>query len=339
MNSSDLELLQRPLRFNPIGRDYVWGGSRLKQKYGHLVEGNHLAEVWLLSGHAAGMTTVAGGPLEGLTLPQLLRRFGTQLVGSNCGPDFPLLFKLLDVEEWLSVQVHPTSEKAPTGESFGKTEFWLTLRANSNAQLLLGLKAGITRAEITTAGATAALISLLRRENMEVGQAFFVPAGTIHALGPGPTVLEIQESSDTTYRMYDWDRPQDPARPRPIHWREALDVLVTEGSGPGPVQPQKATWQRHVGEKLAGTKTFEVLRLALAPPARLKGSTSMHSMEVLVGLKGSAHIEVDSSTELVSAWDCILLPAAMGSFTIQPATNFEFVAVRLPAGAETPHFW
>ena len=330
MNLPDPKLLQRPLRFNPVGRDYVWGGSRLNAKYGHLVKGKNLAEVWLLSGHAAGMTTVLGGPLAGQALPQLLRRFGAQLGGSNCGPDFPLLLKLLDVEEWLSVQVHPNIGRAPTGESYGKTEFWLTLRADPNAQLLLGLKAGVTQTDINRAGPTSELVNLLRKENMEVGQAFFVPAGTIHALGPGPTVLEIQESNDTTYRMYDWDRPQDPARPRPIHWQEALEVLVTEGSELGPVQPQKATWQGHAADRLASSKTFEVFRLVLAPEDKLQGSTSMHSMEVLVALEGSAQIEVDSNTELVSAWDCILLPAVMGSFTIQPVTNFEFVTVRLP---------
>ncbi len=337
MAARDTDPLQHPLRFNPIGRDFVWGGCRLKEKHGHLVAGDHLAEVWLLSGHAAGLTTVVAGPLQGQTLPQLLQDFGADLVGTHCGPDFPLLFKLLDVEKWLSVQVHPTRETAAPGEAFGKTELWITLDAYPDSQLLLGMRPGVTQADIAKAGATAQLVDLLHRESVHRGQAFLVPAGTIHALGPGPTMLEIQESSDTTYRMYDWDRPLDPMRPRPLHWQEALEVLDARGTAPGPVQPRTATWQGHAAEKLAQCNTFEVFRLEQAPGVGLGGSTSRRSMEVLVALQGRARIVAGDHIETVSAWDCILLPAAMGSFTIQPETNFECVAVRLPEATAASH--
>ena len=337
MVTRDTDPLQHPLRFNPIGRDFVWGGCRLQEKYGHLVAGDHLAEVWLLSGHEAGLTPVVAGPLQGQTLPQLLQDFGADLVGTNCGQDFPLLFKLLDVAQWLSVQVHPTSETAAPKEAFGKTELWVTLNACPDAQLLLGMRPGVTPADIAQTGATAKLVDLLQRESVQQGQAFLVPAGTIHALGPGSTMLEIQESSDTTYRMYDWDRPHDPSRPRPVHWQESLGVLDVRGTAPGPVSTRTATWQGHAAEKLAQCRTFEVFRLAQAPGVGLDGVTSACSMEVLVVLQGRARVVAGNQAETVSAWDCVLLPAAMGSFTIQPETHFEYVAVRVPAATSTPH--
>ncbi len=336
MATRKTELLQHPLRFTPIGRDFVWGGCRLKEKYGHLAAGDHLAEVWLLSGHAAGLTAVATGPLQGQTLPQLLQDFGTDLTGTNGSQAFPWLFKLLDVEKWLSVQVHPTRETAGPGEAFGKTELWITLDAYPDARLLLGMRPGVTPADIAQAGATAQLADLLQRESVHPGQAFLVPAGTIHALGPGPTMLEIQESSNTTYRMYDWDRPHDPSRPRPLHWQAALAALKVAGRVPGPVQPQTATWQGHPAEQLAQCTAFEVFRLAQAPGFVLDGSTSRRSMEVLVALQGQAQVVTGNRTDTLAAWDCVLLPAAMGSFTIQPETHFAYVAVRLPDATTGP---
>ncbi len=331
MATHTTEPLQRPLRFHPIGKDFVWGGCRLKEKYGHLVEGNHLAEVWLLSGHAAGLTPVATGPLQGQTLPQLQQDFGTDLVGTHCGPDFPLLLKLLDVEQWLSVQVHPPDATEIPGESFGKTELWITLEAYPNAQLLLGTRPGVVRADIAKAGATAQLADLLQRESVRPGQAFFVPAGTVHALGPSSTMLEIQESSDTTYRMYDWDRPHDDlSRPRPLHWQESLAALETRGATSGPVQPQVTTWQGHAAERLAQCNTFETLRLEQTPGFDLDGKTSPRSMEALIALQGQARIVTGNHTETLSTWECILLPAALGSFTIQPETRFVYAVVRLP---------
>lgn len=335
MDIRDKGLLQRPLRFQPIGKDYLWGGCRLNGKFGNLVEGDRLAEVWLLSGHAAGLTTVAGGPLKGQNLPQLLNEFGAGLGGTRCGLEFPLLFKLLDVEKWLSVQVHPSGEKANSGESFGKTELWITLEASANSQLLLGLQPGVDRSDIVRAGPTAAFVDLLQKESMEEGHAFYVPAGVVHALGPGSLVLEIQESSDTTYRLYDWDRPQDHHRPRPIHWQNALEVLEVESKAPGPVCPQEAMWQGQSAELLGRCRTFEVFRLRHNRGVELRGSTGTQSMEVLVVLNGKAELIVDRHIEVLRPLDCVLLPAAMGSFTIQAETNFEYVAVQLPGLAVT----
>lgn len=338
MDSRDTGLMGRPLRFNPVGKDYLWGGHRLNEKFGHLVKGDSLAEVWLLSGHSAGLTTVATGPLKGQNLPQMLKEFGTDLVGTNCGLEFPLLFKLLDIGQWLSVQVHPNSKKTLAGEVLGKTELWIALEANPSAQLLLGLRQDVHRTDLLSAGPTAALVDLLQKESVEEGQAFFVPAGTVHALGPGPMVLEIQESSDTTYRMYDWDRPQDHDRPRPIHWKEALEVVEVESQALGPVCPQETTWQQQSAMKLCSCKTFEVLRLGRDKGTVLSGSTKRQSLEVLVALNGKAQLHVGHHTEVLSPWDCVLLPAVMGSFTIQAETYFEFVVVRLPDSAAASQF-
>ena len=242
---SSARRLDHPLCFVPHMRDAVWGGHRLAQRLPWVPAGSRLAEAWLVSGHPAAETPVAHGPLAGRRLSRLFREFGTDLVGTRHADTvaqgrFPILLKLLDVDEWLSVQVHPARGDGRR-ETFGKTEMWIILAAEPDAELILGLKPGTTREDIQQAGPSRALTHWLQRHPVRAGDTFFVPAGQVHALGPGITVLEVQETSDTTWRMYDWDRPPRPEQPRPLHWHESLACLDT-GAVSNPVVPRPETW-------------------------------------------------------------------------------------------------
>ena len=229
--------LDHPLCFVPHMRDAVWGGHRLAERLPWVPVGSRLAEAWLVSGHPAAETPVAHGPLAGWQLSRLIGEFGTDLVGTRHADTvahgrFPILLKLLDVDEWLSVQVHPAQGDGRR-ETFGKTEMWIILAAEPDAELILGLKPGTTLEDIQQAGPSRALTHWLQHHQVRAGDTFFVPAGQVHALGPGITVLEVQETSDTTWRMYDWDRPSRPEQPRPLHWARIPGVF---GYGRGHVQ-------------------------------------------------------------------------------------------------------
>lgn len=333
---SALPPLVQPLRFAPLFRDAIWGGRRLASHFPALADGARMAEVWLLSGHPSGLTPVAEGPLQGATLPDLIAGYGTQLLGQGQAEvlrhgRFPLLFKLLDVAEWLSVQVHPaTGDRSLQAEIYGKTEMWLALWAAAEARLILGLQEGCTREALERAGPTSALTTLLQQEPVCAGQAYFVPAGTVHALGPGMTMLEVQECSDTTYRLYDWDRPADPHRPRPLHWQQALQVLDARIGPPGAVQPVPVHWHGLPARQLASCPAFQTLHVALSPDGPGLCQSPAHTFAVLIGLDGTCRLEAPSWTQTLHRWDCILVPATLGSFTISTAADAEFLVVHIP---------
>ncbi len=330
------EELKYPLRFAPQFKDRVWGGHRLARFFPELPQDTRLAEVWILSGHPAGMTPVATGPLAGKTLPELIDQFGLNLVGHRHADilshqRFPLLLKLLDVDDWLSVQVHPAQGRnGATGELFGKTEMWVMTEAEADARLILGWREGCTRDELLAAGPSASLLNLLHHEEVRVGQTFFVPAGTVHALGPGISLIEIQEASDTTYRLYDWDRPQDPAHPRDLHWNEAMTHVDIASPVRGPHPPETTRWHNVPGELLVSCPQFQTIRVQLAAGSSVQGVTSPASFEVLVLVAGKCHLVSGSKIQAMRPLDCVLLPATMGAFCIDAELDTEFLAVRTP---------
>ena len=200
-----------PLTFEPVLRDYMWGGRRLERLFGRALPPGITAESWEVSAHPSSPTAVAHGPLRGLTLPEVVERLGADLLGANVAPSangsgFPLLVKLLDANLRLSVQVHPDDAYALShGGDLGKTEMWYVLYAAPGAGIIYGLQEGVTREEFARAVSEGALDRVLRHVTVRAGDAICVPAGTVHALLSGLVVAEIQENSDTTYRVYDWD--------------------------------------------------------------------------------------------------------------------------------------
>jgi len=198
-----------PLTFDPVFKDYVWGGRNLAEKLGRQIPEGVVAESWEIAAHPHGSSLINNGPLAGQTLTDAMELWGEALIGSNSQQalelgKFPLLIKLLDANRWLSVQVHPddTYGLANEGE-FGKTEMWIVLEAEPGAEIIYGFTRGVNVERYAAEVAADRAADSLHRLPVKKGDVIFVPAGAIHALGPGIIVAEIQQNSDTTYRIYD----------------------------------------------------------------------------------------------------------------------------------------
>jgi len=222
----------QPFMLEPTYRDYVWGGNRLRPNV------EKTAEAWIVyEGNIA-----ANGAYAGKTLAEIAEKEGETLLGdkvfAQTGTRFPLLIKLLDCADWLSLQVHPNDEQAEKLEGvghFGKTEAWYVVEADEGAQLLGGLTEGVKFSDLQAALHTGKILSLTQCHDVQTGDYIFIPAGLIHALGPGLLIYEVQQTSDITYRVYDWDRPMTAGRK--LHLEQAAAVLNSGLKGellPGP---------------------------------------------------------------------------------------------------------
>lgn len=220
------------LKLKPVLKDYIWGGERLKKDFGYKSGLEKVAEGWLLSCHKDGRNTIENGEYAGLTLDEVIEREGKEkFVGKNAVrfPYFPVLIKLIDAKDNLSIQVHPDNDYAQKVEhEFGKTEIWYVIDAADDAQLIYGFKEKITSDEFKAAIENNTLMDVLNSVKVKKGDLFFIEAGTVHAIGKGVLIAEIQQNSNSTYRVYDYGRVGADGKPRELHIKKAVDVSVTE---------------------------------------------------------------------------------------------------------------
>ncbi len=221
----------KPFRLSPVFKDYIWGGSKLKSAYFKDTPFNKTAESWELSCHKNGESTVVGGEFHGQTLSAVISEFqenGIDIVGKNAAQfdQFPVLIKLIDAKADLSVQVHPDDAYAMKHEngSYGKTEVWYVAEAEPGAKLVYGLNQDMTKEAFLAAVQNNTLTEYLNFVPAKPGDVFFVNSGTIHAIGAGLFICEIQQNSDTTYRVYDWGRTGSDGKPRELHVEKAAEV-------------------------------------------------------------------------------------------------------------------
>jgi mannose-6-phosphate isomerase len=333
---SDREIY--PLTFAPVFRDYIWGGRTLETRFGRTLPPGIVAESWEISGHPSSPTAVDSGPLAGMTLPQVLACLGARLVGtrSRWATDrakFPLLVKLLDAHRRLSVQVHPPDEYALAHEGdLGKTEMWYVLYAQPDTELVYGLAQDVTREEFRAALAEGQLSAYLHRLEIEPGDAVFVPTGTVHALLEGAVVAEIQQNSDTTYRVYDWDRVGADGAPRPLHIDKALDVIDFAMVRPSTVTPL-------VVEETAGLRRAEISRCQyfVVEEVRLDAGAAYHgqcdgtTFEIWGCVEGSASLDDGDAPVRLPAVRFVLLPAALGAFSVRAENQAVLLRAYAPA--------
>ena len=220
------------LKLAPVFKDYIWGGTRLKTDFGFKSDLDVLAEGWMLSCHKDGKNTVDGGEFDGQTLEEVIEKLGKEkVVGTRSldFPYFPVLIKLIDAKDNLSIQVHPDNEYAKKVEhEFGKTEIWYVIDATDDAQLVYGFKEKISKEEFKEAIEYNTLLDVLNTVKVKKGDLFFIEAGTVHAIGKGVLIAEIQQNSNSTYRVYDYGRIGKDGKPRELHIKKAVDVSVTE---------------------------------------------------------------------------------------------------------------
>lgn len=301
--------LSQILQLEPEYRDYIWGGARLRPA---LVP---TAEAWIIYEH----NRVLSGSLAGRTLSELSAAHGAELLGSRVvqrtGTRFPLLIKLLDCARWLSLQVHPNDEQAIALEGpgqFGKTEAWHVLQAEQEARLIGGLKPGMDPQIMAAAIREGKILEWARYLDVHPGDTIFMPPGTIHALGPGLLIYEIQETSDLTYRVWDWDRPQTGGRG--LHIQKSL--AVADAASQPRLNPLPTIPDGQAAE-LTHCPYFTLQRLE-TQTSRFELDTRGESFHAITVISGSAEIHSGGEQIRLDQYQSALIPAASGKYTITP---------------------
>lgn len=334
-----------PLTFTPVLRDYIWGGRNLERLYGRRLPPGPTAESWEISAHPTASTVVDAGPLRGWSLPDVLSAYGVRLVGRRAGwalarGRFPLLVKLLDAEQRLSVQVHPPDDYALAheGNELGKTEMWVVLHATPDARIILGTRAGVTAHAFRAAlSGGERLAELLHAFPVKAGDAIFIAPGTVHAALEGLVINEVLQNSDTTYRVYDWERVGPDGRPRPLHVDKAMDVIDFDHAAPGPVQPITLPGAPGVvHQRLAGCRYFVVERVSLAAGASFTATTDGETLEMWGAIEGDATLTWTAGTVALPAIRYCLVPAVLGHFTVHAGDHTTLLRVYLPPADDAP---
>lgn len=312
-----------PLRFQPLFRRYLWGGRRLATVLNKPLQdgGNDYAESWEIVDRGADQSVVADGSLAGTTLAELMANRGTELLGRHAPQkQFPLLFKFLDANQRLSLQVHPNDEQGASLQppDLGKTEAWVILHADPGAVVYAGLKRGFDRPTLERELQRGTAELCLHRFEPRPGDCIFVPAGAVHALGAGLLVAEIQQASDSTFRLFDWNRVGSDGRPRPLHIAQALEVIDFDR---GPIHSQiPQPTPRLFVERLVECDKFVLDRWRLRGNQPIGGDDRCH---ILVVLDGSVQVGKDSPGSRWQAGETMLLPASAGTIELradQPST-------------------
>jgi len=305
------------LRFRETFFERIWGGDRLRRHYGKSVPaGGPFGESWLIADHPQCESVVEGGPLAGATLRDIMREAPSALLGDvRPTPDlrFPLLLKLIDAAEVLSVQVHPDDVAAVRlGEpDVGKTEMWYVVRAEAGAELICGLLPGTTRADFEAAIAAGTTDQLLKRFPAPEGTSVFVPAGTVHAICGGLLLAEIQQNSDITYRIFDWNRTDAQGKSRELHIDKSLEVMDFSGSHPGPATPRPTDTGI---EELASCAYFTAERFQA--DASFGGSTHGKAFHILLAYECPLTIGASGETMELAPGEAALIPASAGPYSV-----------------------
>ena len=301
-----------PLRLSPAGKGYLWGGDRLKKEYNKRIDITPLAESWECSVHPDGMSIVSGGEFSGMTLGQVLEK-NPQYLGSK-SHEFPILVKFIDAASDLSIQVHPDDSYARENENDnGKTEFWYVLDAEEGAELIYGFEHAMDRKKLWRAIEEGRLETMLHHIPVHKGDVFLVKPGTVHAIGKGIVIVEVQESSNVTYRLYDYDRRDKDGNKRELHFDKAADVLNMK---PVDIIRQPNRMVRYffgcAREILCRCEYFEVERIQVTKGFSF--SVLETSFQVLLCIDGNGGLETDETNRPIrfDKGGCIFLPAGLG---------------------------
>ncbi len=310
-----------PLFCKSILKDYIWGGRNLTDLGRVLPAGKKVAESWEIAAHPDGMSTVENGIYAGQTMQSLTEQLGEDLVGTRGAwalsrNRFPLLVKLLDANHSLSVQVHPDDAYAQVhaGGELGKAEMWVVLRAEPNAAIIYGFSKNATPEQLQKAIQAGKLEAYLNRLPIKAGDHVCLPAGTVHALLGGAVVAEIQQNSNTTYRVYDWNRMGGDGKPRELHIDDALQVINYDQVGVRLPKPRLVeTTEYWTREELCKNPYFTVERVKMQAGASFPGQCNGETLEIWGVIKGRANV----AGNLLDAVKFVLLPAGLGAFSVE----------------------
>ncbi len=319
-----------PLKFKPILKDKIWGGNKLRSVLNKPTESDNAGESWEISGVDGDISVVAEGPLEGRNLVELIDEFKGKLVGEKVfqkfGNKFPLLIKFIDANDDLSIQVHPDDELGmKRHNSFGKTEMWYVVDAEEGATLISGFNKPTNKEEYLEVFKAGNLIDILNREDVFNDDVFFLPAGRVHTIGKGLLIAEIQQTSDITYRIYDFDRVDANGIGRELHVEEAVDAIDYNF-----YDEYKTKYDQSANEAEIGRSTYFITNRLIIEDSVHRNYSKFDSCIIIMCLKGSTQLKYENGTVDLKLGETLLIPNSIDSVTIKTENSAKLLEVRIP---------
>ncbi|WP_270235649.1 mannose-6-phosphate isomerase, class I [Streptococcus anginosus] len=303
--------MSEPLFLQSVMQEKIWGGTKLRDEFGYKIPSDKVGEYWAISAHPHGVSTIKNGRFAGMGLDQLYAEH-RELFGNSSEPVFPLLTKILDANDWLSVQVHPDDHYAMEHEGeLGKTECWYVIAADEGAEIIYGHNA-TSREELRQQIEKKEWDKLLTKVPVKAGDFFYVPSGTMHAIGSGILILETQQSSDTTYRVYDFDRKDDEGNLRELHLEKSIDVLNI--GAPANSRPVTVKADDLMSTLLVASDFFAVYKWEVSGKVDIEKTAAYLLVSVLAG---RGVLTVDGETYPIAKGDHFILPSDVEEWTFE----------------------
>jgi mannose-6-phosphate isomerase len=321
-----------PLKFKPVFKEKIWGGDKIRSVFGmDYAPLQNCGEAWVLSGYGEDVSIVTNGFLAENQLDELIEVYMGDLVGESVyekyGTRFPLLIKILNSSDWLSIQVHPGDELAEKrhGEP-GKTEMWYVADADPGSELIVGFNKAMDADQYRSHLEGGTLNEIMNHEQVKAGDVYFIPAGRVHAIGPGLLIFEIQQTSDLTYRIYDFDRVDAEGNPRALHTEEALDAIDFTAH-----EAYRTDYEPALNRTvpLVESEYFNTSLLHFGTPV-VKDYSGIDSFVILQCTEGSCLIEFGSGTESLSAGEVVLIPAITDRIRLVPLKESRILEIYYP---------
>jgi len=320
-----------PLKFNPILKDKIWGGNKLGYVLDKPIgDSKNCGESWEISGVEGYISVVSEGQLKGKNLVELIEEFKGDLIGEavyqSFGSKFPLLIKFIDANDDLSIQVHPDDELGmKRHNSFGKTEMWYVVDAEEGATLISGFNKPTNKEEYLEIFEAGNLTDILNREDVENDDVFFLPAGRVHTIGKGLLIAEIQQTSDITYRIYDFDRVDADGNERELHVEEAVDAIDYSF-----YDQYKTIYDKTAEETEIGKSQYFITNRLVIGDSIYRNYSNFDSCIILVCLEGDGEINFEEGSISYKLGDSILIPNSITNITIDSSATSKVLEVRIP---------
>ncbi|MEO2127700.1 MAG: type I phosphomannose isomerase catalytic subunit [Christiangramia sp.] len=310
-------MIDYPIKFRPILQDKIWGGSKLRDVLNKPTTRDRVGESWEISGVKGHISVVDNGSEAGKNLQELLEEYGAKLVGEKIykqfGNDFPLLIKFIDAKTDLSVQLHPNDELAKQRHnSFGKTEMWFVMQADEGAKLNIGFNKSVEKREYLEHLENGKITDLLNFEEVSKGDSVFINTGKVHAIGAGVLLAEIQQTSDITYRIYDWDRVDDEGNSRELHTALAIDAIDFEKKDDYQLSYEK---KENQSSEVASCEYFTTNYLPVNGDVQ-KDYSELDSFVIYMCVDGDVKIDAGKHSEILQKGESLLLPAILNDIKI-----------------------